>query len=64
MKSFDDRMASAVDHTGTKGWLVSILELGAWFGVLVSGYFTDKISRKYTILLGKYGHYSVQGMSC
>lgn len=30
MKSFDNRMASAVDNSGTKGWLVAILELGAW----------------------------------
>lgn len=30
-------MASAVNDTGKKGWLVSILELGAWFGVLVTG---------------------------
>ncbi|KAF4596319.1 hypothetical protein EYR38_007696 [Pleurotus pulmonarius] len=51
MASFDERMASAVDNTGTKGWLVAILELGAWFGVLVTGFLTDKLSRKYTILL-------------
>lgn len=37
MASFDERMASAVDNTGTKGWLVAILELGAWVGVLVTG---------------------------
>ncbi|KIK63057.1 hypothetical protein GYMLUDRAFT_163959 [Collybiopsis luxurians FD-317 M1] len=51
MKSFDQRMASIVDNAGLKGWFVSILELGAWFGVLVTGYFTDKLSRKYTIEL-------------
>ena len=54
MYSFDQRMASAVDNTGTKGWLVSILELGAWAGVLCTGYLADKISRKYTIVLGQY----------
>ena len=47
-----DRMASAVNNSGKKGWLVSILELGAWAGVLMTGYFADKLSRKYTILLG------------
>lgn len=52
MHSFDQRMNSAVSHNGTKGWLVSILELGAWFGVLVTGYLADKLSRKYTIVLG------------
>ncbi|KAI5986533.1 general substrate transporter [Pisolithus albus] len=51
MKSFDNRMASAVNNSGTKGWLVAILELGAWFGVLCTGYLADKLSRKYTIVL-------------
>ncbi|KII89985.1 hypothetical protein PLICRDRAFT_174787 [Plicaturopsis crispa FD-325 SS-3] len=51
MASFDSRMASAVDNSGTKGWLVSILELGAWVGVLLSGYLADKLSRKFTIVL-------------
>ena len=52
MYSFDQRMASAVNDTGKKGWLVAILELGAWFGVLCTGYLADKLSRKYTIVLG------------
>ncbi|EKM78770.1 hypothetical protein AGABI1DRAFT_92337 [Agaricus bisporus var. burnettii JB137-S8] len=51
MNSFHDRMASAVDDPGKQGWLVAILELGAWFGVLMTAYFADKISRKYTIVL-------------
>jgi sugar porter (SP) family MFS transporter len=51
MYSFDNRMASAVSNPGTKGWLVSILELGAWVGVLSTGYLADKLSRKYTIML-------------
>ena len=37
---------------GTQGWLVAILELGAWVGVLLSGYLADKLSRKYTIVTG------------
>jgi hypothetical protein len=32
-------MASAVDNAGSKGWLVAILELGAWVGVLMTGKF-------------------------
>lgn len=51
MKSFDNRMGDAVVNTGKKGWLVAIFELGAWLGVLLTGYFADKISRKYTITL-------------
>ncbi|KAJ6576513.1 general substrate transporter [Mycena vulgaris] len=51
MHSFDNRMGDAVQDTGKKGWLVAILELGAWLGVLMTGYFADKLSRKYTIVL-------------
>ncbi|KAG8743188.1 hypothetical protein FRC10_000259 [Ceratobasidium sp. 414] len=39
MYSFDQR------------WLVAILELGAWFGVLCTGQLADKLGRKRTILL-------------
>lgn len=45
-------MGSAVTNSNTKGWLVAILELGAWFGVLCTGYLADKLSRKRTIVLG------------
>ena len=45
------RMGSATSDSGTKGWLVSILELGAWFGSLCAGYLADRFSRKYTIVL-------------
>ncbi|KAM5530407.1 hypothetical protein V8D89_015918 [Ganoderma adspersum] len=51
MYSFDQRMASVVNDTNKKGWFVAILELGAWFGVLCTGYLADKLSRKYTIVL-------------
>ena len=53
MTNFDNHMGTAVSNAGTKGWLVSILELGAWFGCLCSGYLADRLSRKYTIVLGR-----------
>ena len=34
-----------------KGWLTSILELGAWFGTLLSGFMAEAASRKYGILI-------------
>jgi MFS family permease len=34
-----------------KGWLTSILELGAWLGTLLSGFMAETISRKYGILV-------------
>ncbi|KAG7089541.1 hypothetical protein E1B28_011214 [Marasmius oreades] len=51
MKSFVNRMGDAATNDSKKGWLVAILELGAWFGVLLTGYLADKLSRKYTIFL-------------
>lgn len=51
MYSFHQRMGTAVSNSDKKGYLVSVLELGAWFGVLGTGYFADKFSRKYTIVI-------------
>ncbi|TGO30501.1 hypothetical protein BPAE_0005g00970 [Botrytis paeoniae] len=34
-----------------KGWLTSILELGAWLGALLSGFMAEASSRKYGILI-------------
>jgi predicted MFS family arabinose efflux permease len=34
-----------------KGWLTSILELGAWLGALLSSFLAEALSRKYAILV-------------
>lgn len=34
-----------------KGWLTAILELGAWFGTLFSGFLAETFSRKYGIIV-------------
>lgn len=34
-----------------QGWLVAILELGAWFGCMYSGFLAEILSRKYAILV-------------
>lgn len=39
-----------VDQT-KMGWLTSILELGAWFGTMYSGFLSEVLSRKYAILV-------------
>ncbi|KAH8100815.1 general substrate transporter [Cristinia sonorae] len=51
MRNFVDTMGKPATDPDLKGWLVAILELGAWFGVLCTGYLADKLSRKYTIVL-------------
>lgn len=39
-----------IDQT-KKGWLTSILELGAWLGTLLSGFLAEALSRKYGVLV-------------
>jgi MFS family permease len=43
-------MGEAVTDPTRKGWLTSILELGAWFGALYAGFLADVMSRKYAII--------------
>lgn len=52
MNNFIKHMGKDATDSNLKGWLVAILELGAWFGVLCTGYLADKLSRKYTIVTG------------
>jgi len=40
-----------VDNPTQKGWLTAILELGAWFGAVMSGFVAEAMSRKYGILI-------------
>jgi len=41
---------SLLKDQSKKGWLTSILELGAWVGTLLSGFMAEVIGRKYGIL--------------
>lgn len=50
MENFKDHFPTLTE-SGLQGWLVSALELGAWFGALCNGYLADKISRKYSMLV-------------
>jgi MFS family permease len=44
-------MGSYTSNSTKLGWLTSILELGAWFGTLYSGFLAEILSRKYAILV-------------
>jgi MFS family permease len=44
-------MGSYTSDQTKLGWLTSILELGAWFGTLYSGFLAEILSRKYAILV-------------
>jgi sugar porter (SP) family MFS transporter len=51
MHSFQHHMGTYTSNQTKKGWLTSILELGAWLGTLYSGFLAEIISRKYAILV-------------
>lgn len=58
MTSFKEHMGDYIEDQETltwnsskQGWLVSILELGAWFGTMYSGFLAEILSRKYAILV-------------
>ncbi|KAF1938986.1 general substrate transporter [Clathrospora elynae] len=58
MNSFKTHMGDYIEDPKTltwnsskQGWLVSILELGAWFGTMYSGFIAEILSRKYAILV-------------
>ncbi|KAM0502921.1 hypothetical protein ACHAPB_004502 [Verticillium nonalfalfae] len=51
MPSFGKHMDGYIDNPTLKGWLTAILELGAWFGTLLSGFVAEVFSRKYGVLV-------------
>ncbi|KAF1958569.1 general substrate transporter [Byssothecium circinans] len=58
MTSFKEHMGNYIEDPETltynaskQGWLVSILELGAWLGTMYSGFLAEILSRKYAILV-------------
>lgn len=51
MNAFGRHMGAYTEDSSKMGWLVSILELGAWLGTLYSGFLAEIFSRKYAILV-------------
>ncbi|KAH9869049.1 hypothetical protein J1614_008126 [Plenodomus biglobosus] len=51
MPSFGKQTDGYIDNPTQKGWLTAILELGAWFGAVMSGFLAEVASRKYGILI-------------
>ncbi|KAK7416292.1 hypothetical protein QQZ08_012066 [Neonectria magnoliae] len=51
MPSFGKHMDGYIDKPTLKGWLTSILELGAWLGAILSGFVAEVCSRKYGVLI-------------
>ncbi|KAL2132687.1 hypothetical protein VTI74DRAFT_3526 [Chaetomium olivicolor] len=51
MPAFNKHMGEYTTDQTKKGWLTSILELGAWLGTLLSGFLAEALSRKYGVLV-------------
>ncbi|CAO3626945.1 unnamed protein product [Cunninghamella echinulata] len=51
MSSFKERFPELQHNETLNGFVVSILTLGCWVGSLIVSYFSDKIGRKYSIVL-------------
>jgi len=50
MNNFGVHMGEYTSDSTKKGWLTSILELGAWFGALFAGFIAETMSRKRSII--------------
>jgi MFS family permease len=50
MQNFEAEFPDLMGDT-IQGWLVAALELGAWAGALICGPLSDRISRKYSMLV-------------
>ncbi|KAL0568326.1 hypothetical protein V5O48_013660 [Marasmius crinis-equi] len=48
----DSRFTRIANDADYKGWSVSTLGAGGWFGALINGYLCDLISRRWTLLVG------------
>ncbi|KAF2014119.1 general substrate transporter [Aaosphaeria arxii CBS 175.79] len=51
MPAFGKQTDGYIDNPTQKGWLTSILELGAWLGAILSGFIAEVCSRKYGVLI-------------
>jgi MFS family permease len=51
MGSYIEDPVALTYNSSKQGWLVSILELGAWLGTMYSGFLAEIFSRKYAILM-------------
>jgi MFS family permease len=46
-----------------KGWVVSVLQLGAWLGALINGPLANKISRKYSMTVAAFVRHEKEASS-
>ncbi|KAF8534861.1 general substrate transporter [Trichophaea hybrida] len=50
-ENFGSKFPQVYSNENVKGWIVSILQLGAWFGALCNGPIAQKFSRRYSMMI-------------
>ncbi|KAI5820078.1 general substrate transporter [Pyronema omphalodes] len=50
-ENFGSKFPRIYSNEDTKGWIVSVLQLGAWFGALCNGPIAQKFSRRYSMMI-------------
>jgi len=53
-QNFGSKFPDVYTNPTLKGWVVAILQLGAWLGALINGPLANKISRKYSITVAAF----------
>lgn len=53
-ENFGSKFPGVYTDPVLKGWVVSVLQLGAWLGALINGPLANKISRKYSITMAAF----------
>ena len=53
-ENFGSKFPDVYTDPVLKGWVVAVLQLGAWLGALINGPLANKISRKYSITVAAF----------
>ncbi|KAI4717472.1 general substrate transporter [Aureobasidium sp. EXF-10727] len=53
-QNFGSKFPDVYTDATLKGWVVAILQLGAWLGALINGPLADRISRRYSITVAAF----------
>jgi MFS family permease len=53
-QNFGSKFPEVYSDPVLKGWVVSVLQLGAWLGALINGPLANSISRKYSLTVAAF----------
>ncbi len=53
-QNFGSKFPEVYSDPVIKGWVVSVLQLGAWLGALINGPLANAISRKYSLTVAAF----------